>query len=90
MPTGGEKDWKFKTVNMVDCSPHGVGILTDKPMKRGEEFLAKVKIQRVTMVIYRVMHCTEQKDGMYKVGAKLVESVGTPMEILQALIEGGE
>ena len=90
LPCTNDPDWNFKTVTLLDCSPHGLAILSDHPMKRGDEFLAKVKIKRMTMVVYRVAHCEAQSGGWYKIGAKLVEFVGTPDEILQALLAQDE
>jgi len=86
LPCTTQPDWDFKTVLLSDCSPHGLAIIARERMKRGDEFLAKVKIQRMTMVVYRVCHCQALPDGRYRIGAKLVECVGTPDEILAALL----
>jgi hypothetical protein len=90
LPCTAHRKWEFKVVTLFDCSPHGIGIVSDLAMKRNDEFLAKVKVGRTTMVIYRVCHCEETSPGQFKIGAKLVEFVGTPDEILQALLRGEE
>jgi hypothetical protein len=87
VPCNAAAEWDLKEVTLFDCSRHGIGIITPDEMQRGDEFLAKVKTKRVTTVIYRVCHCEKLSDGRYKIGARLVEFVGTPDEILQALLQ---
>ena len=90
LPCVSPQEWQFCTVQLFDCSRHGIGIMSDKPFKRGEEFLAKLKVNRMTMVLYRVCHCEKLGDGKFKIGANLVEFVGTPTEILDALLADEE
>ena len=86
LPCASPQEWQFCTVHLFDCSRHGIGIISNTALKRGEEFLAKLKVKRMTMVLYRVCHCEKLPDGKFKVGANLVEFVGTPAEILDALL----
>jgi hypothetical protein len=90
LPCASPQEWTFRTVHLYDCSRHGIGIITTEPFKRGDEFLAKLKVKRMTMVLYRVCHCEQLEDGRFKIGANLVEFVGTPAEILDALLTDDE
>jgi hypothetical protein len=78
--------WGFQPVHMFDCSRYGIGVLCDRPVKRGEEFLVKLKIPRTMLVLYQVCHCEKIADGRFKVGANMVEFVCTPAQVLDALL----
>src|SRR5688572_9762601 len=52
LPTAAPHEWAFTEVTLFDCSRHGIGIISDREMKRGSEFLAKLKVKRMTMVLY--------------------------------------
>jgi len=60
-------------------------------MERGDEFLAKLRLQdRMTLVLYRVCNCDSIDGRRFRIGANLVEFVGTPADILQSLLAQDE
>src|SRR5690348_2038951 len=69
LPCTSKAKWDFKSVLLSDCSLHGLAILSDEPMQRGQEFLAKLMVKRMTMVVYRVAHCEQLDQFQYRIGA---------------------
>ena len=45
MPCGTMAAGKFRKARMVDCSPHGIGLLATRPLPVGDPFLLKVRLQ---------------------------------------------
>jgi hypothetical protein len=65
-------DWnmRFHRVEMVDCSIHGIGILSPLLFAAGERFLAKLRVRRrLFLCVYTSRHCV-QENKKYKVGAE--------------------
>jgi hypothetical protein len=84
--------WAFKRVEMFDCSEHGLGLYTDEPIGAGDLFLAKLRLQKITLVAYQVRHCIPLERG-FKIGAWMTGLVGRPdlcdpAAVLKALLEG--
>jgi len=90
LPCTGKDRWELKTVMLLDCAPHGIAILSDTAMHRGDEFVVRLLAHRTILVMYRVSRCAETDSGKYKIGARLVERVDTPDEILKRLLEHEE
>ena len=84
--------WAFKRVEMFDCSAHGLGIFIEEPIGAGDLFLAKLRLQKITLVAYQVRHCIPLERG-FKIGAWMTGLVGRPdlcepAEVLKALLQG--
>ena len=95
LPCTTERDWAFKHVGLYDCSPHGLGLITQEPMMLGEQFLAKLRVGRMTMLIYTVRHCAEIGPQQWKVGAEFSGVIGSPDEcnpdaIMSALLNAAQ
>jgi hypothetical protein len=89
-------DWnmRFHRVEMVDCSLHGIGILSPLKFAAGERFLAKLRVkQRLVLSVYTSRHCI-QENKKYKVGAEFTGFISgvqdDPDEILKALVVESE
>ena len=85
----------FRRVGLIGCSAHGLGIISPVPMKVGDQFLAKLRLDRVMLAAYTIRHCTLAADGKhYKIGAELTAFIGTPggnaQAALDALLGRGE
>jgi len=87
-----DRDWnmRFHRVEMVDCSLHGIGILSPLPFAAGERFLAKLRVRRrLLLSVYTSRHCAKEKKK-YKVGAEFSGFISgitdDPDEILKALV----
>ena len=77
---------------MVDCSAKGIGILSTRSFPPGEQFLLKVKVKSVALLVYTVRYCRELEAGIYRIGAELAGCIGPhntdPQAILDALLNG--
>jgi PilZ domain len=78
LPAASEKDWAFKSVGLFDCSPRGLGLIAEDPIAPGEQFLAKLKLAKLTMVVYTVRYCTPIARGQFKIGAEFTGVIGSP------------
>ena len=56
--------------HLVDCSPHGVGMLVRTGLREGDEFGLKLRIPRLELVTYCVRHCRAEH-GQFRIGALL-------------------
>ena len=75
-------------VQMIDCSAHGLALHTDFTIDAGNQFLAKLKTDRMILVLYTVRHCRSLGDNHYQIGAQLAGFVGAPdnpQSLLEAL-----
>lgn len=76
---GGERDWSFQSVELSDCSPGGLGLLTSTPMNAGDQFLAKLKLDQPRLVVYTVRRCTSVGER-FRIGAELTSVIGMPAD----------
>jgi hypothetical protein len=76
LPTAAARKWGFISVRLLDCSVHGLCLVTTEPMPAGAEFMAMLDIEDLfTLVRYTVRHCKPINPSQYKVGAQFVEFV---------------
>jgi hypothetical protein len=80
----------FRPARVLDCSVHGLGLFVDEPMRAGEQFLVKFKLERLILAQYDVRHCRPVA-GRYIVGAALTGFIGGETEpdgeaVLRALL----
>ena len=87
------EDRGFRPARLLDCSVHGLKIVTDEPMDTGEQFLVRFKLDRLMLAVYTVRHC--RRDTAHcEIGAALTAFIGGPDEpdakvILDALLAAG-
>jgi hypothetical protein len=73
----------FRAAGLFDCSAHGIGIVSDRPMQVGEQFIAKVQADSASLAVYTVRRCIPAGDGrQYNIGAALTAFVGPPGDSL--------
>jgi hypothetical protein len=77
-PFAQSVDEKFLYSRLLDCSTHGVCVLTPKPMQPREQFLLKLRFERLALVLYTVRNCTQGDYASWRIGAEFTEIVGTP------------
>jgi len=94
LPDDGGRKSRYRRVHMVDCSIHGLGILSPAPLEPGKRFFAKLTVGGKTFdAVYTSSRCTPQ-GKKYHVGAEFggffsgVED--DPDEILKALMSEAE
>ena len=69
----------FRAAGLFDCSAHGIGIVTDRAMQVGEQFIAKVDSEAASLAVYTVRRCIPAGDGrQFNIGAALTAFVGQP------------
>lgn len=88
LPSNAAEGEGFRRVGLFGCSAHGLGVVSPLPMKVGDQFLAKLRLDRVMLAAYTVRHCTLMPDGKhYKIGAELTAFIGTPGGNAQAALD---
>ena len=71
LPYAMRGEWKFGGAWLLDCSPHGVGLLTGSPMNGGDQFLLKLKARgMLLLVVYTVRYCRPADGGRHRIGAE--------------------
>ena len=92
MPCGTLASGKFRKARLVDCSATGIGILSTRSFPPGEQFLLKVKVKSVALLVYTVRYNHELEAGIYRIGAELAGCIGPQncdaQTILNALLNG--
>jgi hypothetical protein len=61
------------SVTMRDFSPRGIGLLIDRPLAKGTQFIAKLTRPSGTPIalLYSVAHCRQLNAHLHMVGAEL-------------------
>jgi hypothetical protein len=73
----------FRAAGLFDCSAHGIGIVSDRAMQVGEQFIAKVQADSASLAVYTVRRCIPAGDGrQFNIGAALTAFVGPPGDSL--------
>jgi hypothetical protein len=63
-------------------------------MQRGEQFLAKLQLERLIVLLYAVRHCTATGPRQFYIGAEFIGVIGSPNDsdasaALKVLIDAG-
>jgi hypothetical protein len=80
MAYGEGEQLGFENAELIDCSPHGVGILFHRPLVVGHHFLLKVKLDRTMLVRYAVRNCRTSGRKLFRIGGEVVGFVGPSPE----------
>jgi hypothetical protein len=81
----------FRPATLTDCSPHGVGFVTDAPLQPGQRVMVRLHQGELILALYTVRHCAPDAEGQFKIGAEFDHVVCSPIgfgpdEVLAALI----
>ncbi len=60
----------FVTAQLTDCSLHGLGMMTSQALEVGEQFFVRLKLDKLTLLVYTVRYCIPMKADAFRVGAK--------------------
>jgi hypothetical protein len=77
MAYGEGQNLGFEHVRVVDCSPRGVGMVLNRPLRTGASFLLKLKLKPIVFAVYDVRHCRPTEGG-YTIGAEFHSFIGSP------------
>jgi hypothetical protein len=80
MACGEGEQLEFEKAELVDCSPPGVAILFHRPLRVGDHFLLKLKLDRPFLARYDVKHCQPQENASFRIGGQFVDFVGPAPE----------
>jgi hypothetical protein len=75
MAYGEGENLQFETATLIDCSPDGISIQFHRPLSVDQNFLLKLKLERVTLVQYVVKTCTPA-GRQFRIGAQFTGYVG--------------
>src|SRR5688572_20217060 len=67
---GAEGANGFITARLTDCSLNGLGMMTSAALEVGEQFFVRLKIEKLTLLVYTVRYCIPMKADEFRVGAK--------------------
>jgi PilZ domain-containing protein len=71
LPMDGPHNTAFCIVQLIDCSLGGLALSSAFSLECGTDFLAKLKVEHVYLVEYRVTSCQAVGDH-YRIGAALI------------------
>ena len=80
MAYGEGEQLEFEDAELVDCSPPGVAILFHRPLRVGDHFLLKLKLDRTFLARYGVKNCQAQEKSSFRIGGEFVDFVGPAPE----------
>jgi hypothetical protein len=75
-PFAQSVDEKFMYSRLLDCSAHGLCVLTPRPMQPKEQFLLKLRLERLSLILYTVRNCIQADYASWRIGAEFREIVG--------------
>jgi hypothetical protein len=76
MPYGEGMNSGFEEATLTDCSPRGVGLVLERPLRPGIHLFLKLKLSTVALVVYSVKHCRSTEGG-YRIGADFCGVIGS-------------
>jgi hypothetical protein len=80
LPTNAAQNWQFLDAQLLDCSPHGLGMECHDPLAAGEDFIVKLVIGKVRLAVYRVKSVAPIETG-YRIGAEFIGLLVDPDEV---------
>jgi hypothetical protein len=74
---GELREGQFEEGELVDCSPHGIGLMMKRPIAMHVNLMVKLKTKPSSFVVYEVRHC-DAASSQFKIGALYQGFVGAP------------
>ena len=75
---------------LVQCSPHGIAVVSPVAIAAGEQFMIQVSVRSLALLVYTVRHCQPVGNDQFRLGSELVDArvpKGTTLAaILDALL----
>lgn len=69
-----------KRVWLIQCSARGAALLCTEPMQVGEQFMIQLTIEGVSLLVYTVRNCRQERKGLFRIGGELVR-ISAPGEL---------
>ena len=70
----------FVAAQLTDCSLHGLGMMTSESLEVGEQFFARLKLDKLALLVYTVRYCIPTKADEFRVGAKFTGYAASPFQ----------
>ena len=64
---GGDRD-SFMAGQLIDCSPHGLGMTMSEPIEAGRQVLVRLKMDRSVLLVYTIRYCIPVTPTQYRAG----------------------
>jgi hypothetical protein len=75
-PLAQSVEEKFLYSRLIDCSSGGVCVLAPTPMQPRDQFLLKLRFERLLLVLYTVRNCIQGDYASWRIGAEFKEIIG--------------
>ena len=85
LPARAAKDWRFLNARLLNFSGHGIAIEAPESMDIGDDFIVKVRIGKIRLVVYRVQNTVRGSRG-YRIGGEFLGFLSDPDEVDHDLI----
>jgi hypothetical protein len=74
MPLGEENDRdSFLAGQLIDCSPHGLGLTISEPIEPGRQVLVRLKMDRSVLLVYTIRYCIPVTPTQFRAGARFTD-----------------
>jgi len=86
----GERDQRFVTAHLTDCSEHGLGMTLSEPAKAGEQLLVRMNLNKMVLLVYTLRYCIPTSASQFRAGARFTGYAAStfqeePQRIVSAL-----
>jgi hypothetical protein len=72
---------------LVQCSAHGVAVLSPQAIAAGEQFMIQVNVRAMALLVYTVRHCQPLPEKQFRLGAELVDARVPKGTTLEAIVD---
>jgi hypothetical protein len=74
MPLGDDnaRD-QFLAGQLIDCSPHGLGMTISEPIEAGRQVLVRLKLDRSVLLVYTIRYCIPVTPTQFRAGARFTD-----------------
>jgi hypothetical protein len=87
MSLSGDAD-RFTTVQLTDCSLHGLGMNLPESYEAGQQFVLRLKLDKVVLLVYTLKYCIPTKTNSFRAGARFTGyHANTFRDDLQSVVE---
>ncbi len=90
MPLADDARDNFMAGQLIDCSPHGMGLTLSEPIEAGRQVLVRMKLDRSILLVYTIRYCIPVTATQFRAGARFTDYSassyqGDPKAIVKAL-----
>lgn len=79
MPLTDDAD-RFVSARLTDCSMHGLGMTASHLLQPGQQFVVRLKLDRMILLMYTLRYCIPTKRDEFRIGAKFTGYHASPFQ----------